>query len=87
MEPLINPDAGCITRLLLSWSGGRQSALDELLPLVYRELRRLAEDRLGTKFDVRQFHDAVLGAGAVPLDVLEENVKLYIAKAQNASES
>jgi len=33
---------GSVTRLLLSWSGGRQSALDELVPLVYRELRRLA---------------------------------------------
>ena len=42
MEPLSKPDAGSITRLLRSWSGGRQSALDELLPLVYRELRRLA---------------------------------------------
>jgi len=42
MESARNPDPGSITRLLLSWSGGRESALDELVPLVYRELRRLA---------------------------------------------
>ena len=31
-----------VTRLLLSWSQGNQAALDELMPLVYGELRRLA---------------------------------------------
>ena len=42
VEPADKPDPGSITRLLLSWSGGRQAALDELVPLVYRKLRRLA---------------------------------------------
>src|SRR5436189_6368740 len=31
-----------ITQLLIAWSGGRREALDDLLPLVYEELRRLA---------------------------------------------
>ena len=35
-----------VTRLLLSWSSGDRSALDELLPVVYRELRRLAASYL-----------------------------------------
>jgi RNA polymerase sigma-70 factor, ECF subfamily len=35
-----------VTRLLLDWRGGNQAALDELLPLVYDELRRLAQARL-----------------------------------------
>jgi RNA polymerase sigma factor (TIGR02999 family) len=35
-------EPGEVTRLLLSWSGGQRSALDELVPLVYRELRRTA---------------------------------------------
>ena len=36
------PTTGEVTALLLSWSGGDQQALDRLMPLVYRELRRLA---------------------------------------------
>lgn len=35
-----------VTRLLLDWRHGNQAALDELLPLVYNELRRLAQARL-----------------------------------------
>jgi uncharacterized protein (DUF885 family) len=42
--------------------------------LKIRELRTAAEQRLGPKFDVRAFHDAVLGLGAVPLDVLERRL-------------
>ena len=42
MGPPSRPDPGSVTRLLLSWSDGRQAALEELIPLVYVELRRLA---------------------------------------------
>jgi len=37
--------------------------------LKIRELRTQAEQQLGPRFDIRQFHDVVLGHGAVPLDV------------------
>lgn len=43
------------------------------------ELRRNAELRLGDEFDVRAFHDELLGAGALPLDVLEERMNTWIA--------
>jgi len=43
------------------------------------ELRALAERELAPKFDIRGFHDTVLGHGAVPLDVLEANVRRWIA--------
>lgn len=36
------PGAGEVTRLLLSWSGGDHGALDQLVPLIYSELRRIA---------------------------------------------
>ena len=45
-------------------------------------LRTKAQDALGDKFDIRQFHDVVLMNGAVPLNVLEELVDKYIAKVQ-----
>ncbi|MEE8118854.1 MAG: DUF885 domain-containing protein, partial [Gammaproteobacteria bacterium] len=41
-------------------------------------LREEATRRLGDRFDVRDFHDVVLGAGAVPLDILSANVEEYI---------
>jgi uncharacterized protein (DUF885 family) len=43
------------------------------------ELRRKAEKALGPKFDVRDFHQAVLSEGGLPLDVLEQQVDAYIA--------
>jgi len=42
------------------------------------ELRRRAEVRLGTDFDLRAFHDLVLGSGAIPLAVLERRVDAWI---------
>ena len=43
-----------------------------------KELRHLAEKRLGAKFDVRKFHDLVLQGGSMPLSVLEEVVKDWL---------
>ncbi len=43
------------------------------------ELRNRAETALGNSFDIRDFHEVILGNGAVPLGVLEEEVERYIA--------
>lgn len=45
-------------------------------------LREKAKSALGAKFDIRGFHDAVLKDGALPLDVLEQQVDAYIAGAK-----
>jgi len=55
--------------------------------LKIRELRAHAEQELGAKFDVRAFHDVILGHGAVPLDVLEQQVNGWIAQLKSGASS
>lgn len=47
--------------------------------LKIQALRRKAQDQLGDRFDIRAFHDVVLGGGALPLDLLERRVDQWIA--------
>jgi uncharacterized protein (DUF885 family) len=42
------------------------------------ELRERAKKELGDRFDIREFHDQVLGAGSLPLDVLEQRIDSWI---------
>jgi uncharacterized protein (DUF885 family) len=44
------------------------------------ELREHAKQELGSQFDLRDFHDAVLKNGALPMEVLEQVVNAYIAE-------
>ena len=49
--------------------------------LKIQELRRKAESALGARFDIRAFHDIVLGGGALPLTILEKRVDRWVASA------
>ena len=62
----------------ISWPG--QALAYKTGELKIRELRAKAEAELGDAFDIREFHEVVLGSGAIPLDVLDGNVTTYIAR-------
>ncbi len=52
--------------------------------LKIKQLRGEATAQLGDQFDIRAFHDVVLGSGAIPLDVLEANVQRWIEATKAA---
>ena len=58
------------------WPG--QALAYKIGQLKIRELRTYATKELGDKFDVRQFHDQVLGNGSLPLETLEQRIKAWV---------
>jgi prolyl oligopeptidase len=69
----------------IAWPG--QALAYKIGELKIKELRVLAEKELGDAFDIRDFHDTLLADGALPLDVLEEKMKDWIAHEKSAMSS
>ncbi|PCC10296.1 DUF885 domain-containing protein [Pseudoalteromonas sp. JB197] len=65
----------------ISWPG--QALSYKMGELKIRELRAKAEKELGTKFDIRQFHDTVIGQGSLPMAVLEAVINEWIAQQKS----
>jgi uncharacterized protein (DUF885 family) len=55
--------------------------------LAIRKLRHEAEAALGGRFDLRAFHDELLGEGALPLDVLTERMRAWVAEVKSRAVS
>ena len=51
--------------------------------LEIKALRKYAQEQLGARFDVRAFHDQILGQGALPLDVLDTRIRGWVAEQKN----
>ena len=60
----------------ISWPG--QALSYKIGEIKIRELRKKAEKALGDKFDIREFHEVILGQGTVTLAILEKRVNNYI---------
>jgi uncharacterized protein (DUF885 family) len=71
------PDVQSETDRYMTWPG--QALGYKVGQLKILELRERAKKELGDRFDIRGFHDEILGAGALPLDVLETRVNAWIA--------
>ena len=59
------------------WPG--QALAYKIGELKIKELRAYAEQQLGDRFDIRAFHDEVLGRGAIPLSVLDANIRAWVS--------
>jgi uncharacterized protein (DUF885 family) len=67
----------------IAWPG--QALAYKIGQLKITELRAYTTAELGDAFDIRAFHDQVLGNGAVPLDVLEMHMKAWVARQKQQS--
>lgn len=65
----------------ISWPG--QALSYKIGELKIRELRQKADTDLGENFDIREFHEVVLGQGTVTLPILEERINNYINTVKN----
>jgi uncharacterized protein (DUF885 family) len=71
------PDIQSETDRYIAWPA--QALAYKIGQLKITELRERAKQELGDKFDIRAYHDEVLGAGALPMNVLEERINAWIA--------
>jgi uncharacterized protein (DUF885 family) len=70
------PNVQTETDRYIAWPA--QALAYKLGQLEILKLRQYAKEQLGSKFDIRAFHDEILGGGALPLDVLDKRVHEWV---------
>jgi uncharacterized protein (DUF885 family) len=68
----------------IAWPG--QALAYKMGELTIWELRAKAEKALGPKFDIREFHGAILDEGGLPLEILARRVDAYIAREKSSDD-
>jgi uncharacterized protein (DUF885 family) len=79
------PDVQAETDRYIAWPA--QALGYKLGQLDILRLRQKAQDELGTKYDVRAFHDEILNAGSLPLDLLNQRVDAWLATQKAAGKN
>jgi uncharacterized protein (DUF885 family) len=80
-QPVDEPTIQTETDRYIAWPA--QALSYKLGQLKFRELRERAKKELGSKFDIRSFHDEMLNGGVLPLDLLDSRTNIWI-RAQKA---
>ncbi len=79
------PSVQAETNRYIAWPA--QALSYKMGQLKIPELRARAQQQLGAQFDIREFHDQVVDSGALPLDVLEEQINGWIAQKKTMAKA
>jgi uncharacterized protein (DUF885 family) len=81
-QPVDEPTIQSETDRYIAWPA--QALSYKLGQLKFRELRNRAQQQLGSKFDIRSFHDEMLNGGVLPLDLLDSRTNSWIQAQKTA---
>jgi len=79
MDNTPNPESDCLKAIERYIVMPGQATAYKIGMIKILDLREMAKDKLGDKFDIREYHDVVIASGPVPLNILEERVEAWVA--------
>jgi uncharacterized protein (DUF885 family) len=79
------PNVQSETDRYIAWPG--QALGYKIGQLQILKLRQYSKDQLGDKFSIRDFHDQIIDAGALPMDVLETRIHTWVEKSKTTASS
>ncbi|MFP6826771.1 MAG: DUF885 family protein, partial [Pseudohongiellaceae bacterium] len=73
------PEGTILSEIQRYFTGPGQATAYKMGMIKFQESRQLAEEQMDDSFDIREFHDVVLGAGALPMPMVGARVQRWIA--------